>query len=116
VKNVIAFLVSGLMHIALDMATDIPVYQSGGLAFFCGQMVGIPLEDLVIRLYLRVAKRIGRRLPWIVERLVGYAWVVAFLVWSSPAYLYPKIVKSRELPNNDSVLPVSFFGNGSLWK
>ncbi|KAL5356564.1 membrane bound O-acyl transferase family-domain-containing protein [Aspergillus floccosus] len=114
-KNVIVFL-AGLMHIALDMAADIPVYQSGGLAFFCGQMVGIPLEDLVIRVYLRVTETIGRRLPWMVERLVGYTWVVALLVWSSPAYLYPKIVKSRGLSNNDSVLPVSFFGNCSPWK
>lgn len=109
----LTFLLSGFMHLAADLASGIPWQQSGAIRFFCIQVIGIMLEDGVQAIY-RSARGLhrspGNRSPgqpplW--TRLIGYIWVLAFLSWSSPAWIYPTL-RMNKGEDKDVVLPFSF--------
>ncbi|KAF9890624.1 hypothetical protein FE257_005755 [Aspergillus nanangensis] len=105
VKNVLAFVISGLMHVPIDLATGLSIYESGAMSCFGAQIIGLLVEDFIIGIYHKFVAASGWRLPSLVERMLGYIWTISFFVWSTPAYVYPKIhhVKS-------SVIPISFQG------
>lgn len=42
----------------------------------------------------------GTEIPSLIERLIGYAWVGAFLVWSAPVYLYPTMHRIHNMDLN----------------
>ncbi|KAL2003549.1 hypothetical protein VTN02DRAFT_3439 [Thermoascus thermophilus] len=100
------FLISGVVHLLIDTAAGIPLHESGAIQFFCTQVLGILMEELVAGAYCRGCTTCGKRLPPLVERLIGYAWVGAFLVWCVPAYMYPMLYRSTG-GLDDTVVPVS---------
>lgn len=106
VRFLTVFLISGVAHLFIDTAAGIPSHESGAIQFFCMQVLGILIEELVAGVYRRGCKTSGRRLPTLFEKLIGYAWVGAFLVWSVPAYMYPMLYRSTG-GLNDTVVPVS---------
>ena len=71
-------------------------------------MLGIILEDGVQAMYrsMRGLSRGTQKQPSLWARLVGYAWVVLFLTWSTPAFTYPMSAgyKGEE---RDEILPFS---------
>ncbi|KAL1961854.1 hypothetical protein VTN77DRAFT_978 [Rasamsonia byssochlamydoides] len=104
-----AFAVSAAMHVLIDIAAGISIHNSGALTFFCTQILGIVVEDLGVGAYRYLLGRDGTRPPALAEKLVGFAWVGAFLVWSAPVYLYPMMYRAN-MGLNDSVVPVSLVG------
>ena len=86
----LTFMISGLVHRITDVAAGIPWRSSGAYTFFCTQALGIILEDSVQASYRYICgtkRTSGPPQRWI--RMVGYVWVLAFLVWSTPAWFYP---------------------------
>ncbi|KAF2825501.1 hypothetical protein CC86DRAFT_419548 [Ophiobolus disseminans] len=47
IRALATLLVSGLMHLLIDMASGLSVLESGAIRFFCTQVVGIFVEDAV---------------------------------------------------------------------
>ncbi len=97
------FFIVGIFHLSLDVAAGIPMAESGALRFFLTQACGIAVESCVIGLASSLGYT-GTNSPWAV-RLLGYLWTAAFLVWSTPAYLYP--VFRRSLDEKPVELPFS---------
>lgn len=99
----LAFFVSGALHFYMDVTAGVPASKTHVIWFFCLQAFGIMFEDAVQELYRRMTgKSAGRELVWY-EKLIGYIWVVAFLVWSTPTWTYPTIRHAGK----DRMVPVS---------
>lgn len=89
----LAFLVSACLHLSGNLARGIPVRDSGVFRFFLTQIAGIAFEDAAGALYRALSARYaggggGRQDPWWI-RIPGYAWVAAFLAWTTPCWVYP---------------------------
>lgn len=99
------FLVSGFIHLLIDIASGIPLHASGAMTFFVTHAFGIFLEDLVIATY-RFLILSNLRPPSLGERILGRLWVVAFFTWSIPVYFYPMLWRSN-MGLEDSTIPFS---------
>ncbi|KAL6706429.1 hypothetical protein ACN47E_005535 [Coniothyrium glycines] len=90
VENTMVFALSGMAHSAVRWAQD-PVGDYWAIAlWYVGQMVPILLEGVIQELWRRVKMGLGikpddRRMN-AVERMVGYAWMMAWFMWSIPEY------------------------------
>lgn len=103
----LVFLLSGFLHSTIDLSAGISWHESGAMRFFCTQALGIWTEELVRALCVGLYDGV-RPLPrWTV--LLGYIWVVLFLSWSWPAYMYPMLYRTRE-GSAGSFLPFSVVG------
>jgi hypothetical protein len=97
-KILLAFAVSGVMHVAADTGGAVSARESGAMGFFCVQVAGIAVEDLGQEIWRSVfgavekgERKVGNE-EWCVgvgEKVVGYIWVVAWLSYSSPIWVYP---------------------------
>jgi hypothetical protein len=94
----LAFLISGLLHVTIDMGFGIPFLHSPAPRFFFMQALGIMFEEAVERVWRSYAPyspfEIGpngyeRRRRW--ARLVGYGWVWAFFVWTVPSFSWEEL-------------------------
>ena len=86
----LVFLLSGILHTIAEYAGGLALQYSGTLRFFCTQVLGIIMEDsveFIFRTTRPAALNISSPL-W--ARLIGYTWVISFLFWSTPAWLYPQ--------------------------
>ena len=84
------------MHIFADAGGGLPMRQSGALWFFSMQVLGIMIEDGVLAIYRRLTGSKRSSLMVSVERAVGYVWVVFFLIWTSPVWIYPVTLQMKE--------------------
>jgi hypothetical protein len=94
------------MHVLIDVSAGIALEDSGATRFFVTQILGLFVETILITIYWRIhgsEKILG---TW--EKAVGFIWVSAFLVWSSPSYLYAQMWRTNA-GLNDSIIPYSFF-------
>jgi len=96
-KTFLVFFISGAMHSIYELGGPVSVHPYGPWIFFCTQVIGILLEDGVQAMYRSLTGNVrSDRLPPLWIRIVGYFWVVAFLlfwstpVWAFPAALFPK--------------------------
>ena len=94
------------MHIGHDVGGAVEV-RHGAMRFFCTQFLGVVIEDTVQAQWSRMERgqgRVcGRVAGW--KKWVGYAWVLVFLVWSTPVFQYPVMMAKR--PAGDAMLPFS---------
>jgi hypothetical protein len=72
--------------------------EYGAIQFFCNQALGIMIEDGVQELYRRISGKSNDSVDtplW--AKIMGYLWVVAFLSWSTPIWVYPwvRVVETR---------------------
>jgi Membrane bound O-acyl transferase family len=108
-KILATFLVSGLLHLAVDLALGMSLAESGSVRFFCTQALGIAVEDGVQAIHRAVYDG-GRGTvsdqPRAWARVVGYVWVVVFLAWSTPVWVYPAI-RMNNGGVDDRILPFS---------
>jgi hypothetical protein len=88
------FLLSGLMHLLIDISEGISPQQSGAIVFFCTQILGLLTEISVAKLYWQLFVR-SKREANVFEMAAGYIWVIVFLTWSTPMYLYPMLYRSN---------------------
>ncbi|PFH47757.1 hypothetical protein AMATHDRAFT_151394 [Amanita thiersii Skay4041] len=82
VQVYIAFLLSGLMHLAGDYALLGSWSAGGAMEFFLLQAVGITFEISV----LTIARRLGFSGQW---KWVGYLWVVTWFTLTVPGWADP---------------------------
>ena len=82
------FFLSGVMHAGSDKAASLP--PEGALYFFCTQALGIMIEDGIQAIYrsVRGNRQPGHKSPTL-PRIVGFIWVILFLSWSTPVWIYP---------------------------
>lgn len=105
----LVFFTSGVFHVLLEVAQGTKYHESGATRFFVTQVLGIFIEDAIQAMYRSVynLKRDASRPPPVRARWLGYVWVVAFLIWSQPVWLYPNI-RARTGSFEDAILPFSF--------
>lgn len=82
-RLLLAFFISGLLHVLTDVGLGVRSDESGAVLFFCLQPLGIMIEE--------VAQPYGTSLPTFLRRIIGYAWVIAFMSWSVPVWSYPHL-------------------------
>jgi hypothetical protein len=99
------FLLSGIMHLLVDISEGISPLKSGAIMLFCTQILGILIEGFVAKMYWQLFVPSEREAN-IFEMVAGYSWVVLFLTWSTPIYLYPMLYRSN-LGIEDSWVPFS---------
>jgi Membrane bound O-acyl transferase family len=107
-KILATFFVSGLLHLVVDLALGMSFSESGSVRFFCTQALGIAIEDSVQAIY---RARSGGRSRMSIQtqawaKSIGYVWVVAFLAWSTPVWVYPAI-RMNKGEADDRILPFS---------
>ena len=105
------FLISGLLHLVIDIASGIPWHESGAVRFFVMQALGIIFERVVRFSYRTVfpSSHVNPRAAlWI--RIVGHVWVIVFLSWTVPGWMYPTLSRTRS-DMEDSILPFSVFAH-----
>jgi len=106
-KILATFFISGLLHLSADVAMGIALGESGSIRFFCTQALGIFLEDGVQALYHHIVPKEHRSSrQGSLAKMVGYAWLAMFLVWSTPIWAYPAIRRNRG-EAKDILLPFS---------
>jgi len=79
----LAFLISGVLHAALDHGQGVPFTESGALKFFTMQALGIMVEDAMQEVYQRCG---GPSNVW--SRGVGYTWVAFWFIWTTPTWTW----------------------------
>jgi hypothetical protein len=95
---ILSFFFSGIMHSTADIATDPtqPWQELGAVTFFLTQACGVLLEEAVLGAVSSIrSKFIHAEQPsslWV--RALGYIWVVGFLTWSGPSWIYPQAAKA----------------------
>ncbi|KAJ9326882.1 hypothetical protein DTO027B5_4708 [Paecilomyces variotii] len=89
----LAFSVSGLIHVAYDIGSNVPLERSGAMHFFCSFAFGIMLEDAVQEAWKRLTGnrtvKSGETTIW--KKIVGFVWVAVFLSVVTPFYAYPSL-------------------------
>jgi len=100
-KIVLSFLVSGLVHTAVDLVNGLTFAESHSIRFFTTQALGIMIEDGVQWIWNRsfgrgnTANRGGATARW--KRVVGFIWLWAFMAWTIPSWMYALIGKRTGL-------------------
>lgn len=72
------------------------------------QVVGIALEEGVQNISRFSGFRLKQRPPPLWVRVLGRIWLILFLVWTIPAWVYPALCR-RKGGTEGSTLPFSFF-------
>lgn len=86
-RLLIVFTLSGLFHSGMDVAFGISWEDSGALWFFTLQAVGIWMESAF---QFAFHGQVSALNP-VVRRILGYAWVCVFLLWTAPVWMNPMI-------------------------
>ncbi len=108
-RVVIAFIGSGVVHSLMDIGFGVPLDKTGGLVFFALQILGFLLESGVQWLVVDV---LGVSVGEKAERCIGYIWVCAFLLWSTPVWINP-ILASLARDGTNVMSP--WFGLPPAW-
>ena len=95
-KIFFSFGLSGIMHVFSDAGGGVSMRQSGATQFFGMQALGIMMEDGVREIYKQFTGRKAGSTPTISERIIGYMWVITFLIWTSPVWVFPVTLQMRE--------------------
>ncbi len=82
-RLILAFVLSGLLHHAQDVAFMLGHKEMSGERFFIAQVLGIIFEDAV-----QAATR-NFPIPRPIRRTIGYGWTLMFLSWTTPLWFYP---------------------------
>ena len=104
-EHFFVFLISGLIHFAIDAAAGIPWTESGALHCFLLMALGIIMEDAAQWLVFDIVLGSqARGSGW--AKAVGYLWVLLWLVIATPFYPYPSLQRVTGGPK-DELLPYS---------
>ena len=103
------FLLSGGLHVVVDIVQGIPSKESGALLFFGLVPLGLMIEDGMKTLWKSLSSRDdgvnseqnAPRSWW--QRILGLVWAMAWLGITSTWYFYPQMVR----PQNQTLVPFS---------
>lgn len=100
------FAVSGVFHALCDLTQGIPLKESGAMQFFVVQALAIMFEDSVTALLASLTESVGVPKPFnllvVASKVFGYCWVVAWLAWSTPIWIFPTLQRDEGNP----IIPV----------
>ena len=91
----LTFTISGIFHRVADIAAGPSWQESGALRFFAMQALGIVIEDTVQGAFRWAKSRKrspGRPSKW--KRVIGFVWLVFWLFWTTPDWVYPTAQRS----------------------
>lgn len=94
----LVFTVSGVFHALSDISQGIPLGESGATRFFCIQALGIMVEDAAQALFKQYRGGEMTNKTRTATRAAGYLWVVAWLSWTSPIWIYPAMARDKGTP------------------
>ncbi|KAK4220699.1 membrane bound O-acyl transferase family-domain-containing protein [Podospora fimiseda] len=97
----IIFLLSGLFHVAIDASSGMVPHESGAMHFFTVQPLGILIEDLTTG----ALKLFGAKPSSTIQQLVGAIWVLLWMAWIAPAYMFPVLAQAES--GEKGVVPLS---------
>ncbi|KAK8021974.1 hypothetical protein PG993_012741 [Apiospora rasikravindrae] len=97
--KVVEFAMSGTLHWMADCILRVPWAESGAMPFFLSHALGVLLEDCITTANRRFALV---QCPT-VRRVIGYVWVIAFLIISTPLWMEPTSQYVR--PGVDVMIP-----------
>ncbi|KAK3629216.1 hypothetical protein LTR56_005092 [Elasticomyces elasticus] len=80
-----SFALSGLFHVANDLALCIPIRETGAMSFFLLQACGFVLEDGVQALW----RKFFGKPNMIFARVIGYSWTAIYLSITAAQWIYP---------------------------
>ncbi|MCJ1384673.1 hypothetical protein MMC17_007791 [Xylographa soralifera] len=103
------FFISGLMHAFSDLGRGLAWEQSGAIQFFITQVVGIVIEDAARKTFRSISGAKKETATPRMVKAIGYLWVIAFLVWSIPVWIYPSMYVDKGEPK-DQIIPYSVVG------
>jgi hypothetical protein len=108
-KIFVAFGISGALHAMAETTRGISLKDQGAVRFFCTQTLGIMIEDGFQELWRRLfgnaesdervngsksgpeGSKYARPALW--KRVVGFLWLWAFMAWTTPSWIYPKMAQ-----------------------
>ena len=101
---ILTFAISGIFHQFGDVASGVPWEEAGAVRFFIMEAIGIMIEDTVQGIYrlLRGQKRTPDK-PTGWKHALGLAWVLIWLTWTTPVWVYPVAQRST----GQAILPFS---------
>lgn len=115
------FVLSGTIHALVDNTAGVAPSENLAMTLFIMQAVGITLEDFVEWIYRtytlgrppqakdeKVDGKGGVETSTAWQRAVGYLWVAAWLIWTTPAWSYQNIRLDA-----GQLFPFSFFSSPS---
>ncbi|KAF2836627.1 hypothetical protein M501DRAFT_939706, partial [Patellaria atrata CBS 101060] len=114
----LVFLISGLLHQAIEVAQGLLWSQSGALKFFLLMAIGIMIEDAAVSIWgalltqgsksVNGARGSEAEVVWW-RKGFGYIWVILYLSWATPVWAYPGLRRDTgQIEFNP--LPFSFIG------
>ncbi|OJJ98282.1 hypothetical protein ASPACDRAFT_44787 [Aspergillus aculeatus ATCC 16872] len=107
-RALLAFTVSGVIHLFMDVGFGVPMAKSGALWFFCLQIVGVVIESIARDLTRPLRARMNPG----VKRMIGYVWVALFMLWTVPIWINPILIQLY----SDGVRMMSPFLCFGSWK
>lgn len=87
-RLVLIFVLSGAVHVGMDLGFSVPFRNTGAIWFFTLQAVGMLVEQVVQSIWYTLSGRKGMGTS-MVERMVGHLWVAVFLSATAPIWLIP---------------------------
>jgi hypothetical protein len=90
----------------MDLAFGVPRAKTGAIWFFCLQAVGIIAEHIIQYVFRAQLERMST----LSKRVIGYAWVSLFLLWTTPVWLNPIMLCLYE-DGQRVMSPYLFFGS-----
>lgn len=100
----LTFIISGAHHQLGDVASGVPWEEAGAMRFFVMQAVGIIVEDTVQGIYrwlMGQERTAAKPTRW--KRALGFMWLLVWLIWTTPVWVYPVAQRST----GRGILPVS---------
>ncbi|KAK4169998.1 membrane bound O-acyl transferase family-domain-containing protein [Cladorrhinum sp. PSN259] len=97
----IIFLLSAVFHVAIDVSSGMLPSESGAMRFFTIQPLGIAVEDLIT--WILSGSMTAK--PTLLQRWGGALWVLLWMTWTVPAYMFP--VLARIESGDKGVVPLS---------
>lgn len=80
-------------------------FESGSMRFFCMQTIGIMIEDAVHAMFKSVVGSKEGKRNGVVD-LLGFLWLLAWMSWSMPVWIFPSIQRNTGM----KLLPFSLLG------
>lgn len=105
-KILVAFALSGILHVVGDAAAGDHMENNMTMQFFLMQALGIMLEDHVRDLCKILRQRFGLAESNRCDYAIGYLWCAAFLIWTTPQWIWPCLVTNTA--DLKPLMPFSF--------